>query len=162
MPDFKLLTLSDAAPAPAGSDVTAVVAGANVAVVAGDLAIRDTTARVLVIPLLAAGYRRVALSLLAYANYSHTVTVAILGAFDPLGAVTAQLLSATYPASAGYDCTIGAGAPGQGGTAGGATVADGAHYAVPALADAFPYLIVKLTASGNATTGKFRLGIARS
>ena len=66
--------------------------------------------------------------------------------------MVALLATATITATNDYPFTIGEGAVGQGGVAGGATVAQKAHYSVPAMNAGWPYICLQLVAVSSAPT----------
>lgn len=125
------------------------------AVVAGDLQIRDTNAHFLVVPVSAEGYSALTVSFRSLDwDQSLTLTVYQLMQRGPALTEAGQLAQFTVPTSA-IQFTLGAGAVGQGGVAGGATAADQAHYSIPSLADCGGYIAIRLEAGVAPTAGEF-------
>lgn len=126
---------------------------------ADDFTIRDTDPHYVVIE--ATEVRSLWLGFLSDLNQD--MTVSIWAAADNALAHKALLASVTYQDGLGnIGWAMGIGAVGQGGTAGGATIADGAYYAIGALESAPPFIIVQLSAVGAAPDGgDWHLTIAR-
>ncbi len=142
------LEFTDAAPTPSGSDVNDGTGGA---LATGDFKIRSTTAFPYYIPVADSGFKTIHVGL-RFLSYNQIATVRI---YSVTSASTnwlthgySELLDVSVPASSIY-FTAGAGAVGTGGVAGSATVADGAHYDIGALAGA-PRAIVVYVVFGTA------------
>lgn len=155
--DTWLLTLTSAAPTPPGTDILTT---SGAAVAGADLAIRNTSAHTLVIPML--GWRRLALSFYTGAQFDQSLTLQLLGGLTSNNLDAAALLTCTIPASTTLRFTVGDGAVGQGGVAGGATAANQAHYALPSLNAGWGYVIVYLVAGTGPSAGNLEVRIARS
>lgn len=158
-PDVRQLSITAAAPAPSGTDIVNLAAGA---IVAADLEIRDTSSHYIVIPMASSGWRRIVMGVLTATQFDQAGSLKLYGCLDAT-ALWSMLFSVTIPASTSVRAAIGAGgAVGQGGTAGGATMAYQAYWDVPALASCFPYIIVQMSFAVAPSAGEIQLSITRS
>ncbi len=156
--DQKILTFSSAVPVPSGSDIIKVSGAVHVA---SDFAIRDTGGHNWLIPLRVRGYDKVAIGIFSSPAFNQILTITLQGCFDKDALITSGLLSVALPASTSARFSFASVGSGQGGTVGGANVANLAHYAVPGLGDAFPYIILSVSASVAPASGDFTLTVAR-
>lgn len=155
--DCQQLVVTGATPVPSGSDL--FVSGGG-AIASTDLAIRDTAAHTIIIPMSAAGWRHVVITAYTSSAFDQPITATLLAGASSY-TFWSQLLTFTIPAS-GVLFSIGEGAVGLGGIAGAATAAISAYYGCSAIGAGWPYLELKLQAGTGPSTGTIDLYISRS
>lgn len=161
-PDAQIVLVDPDLPVPDYSDLVGI-SGEPLA--STDLAIVDTDPHYIVVPMAASNWRRVVI-VIAPASRSgaldEPITWSLYGASKTSTGKLVLLAAATIAANDGFTFGIGEGAVGQGGTAGGATVATMAHYSVPAINAGWPYVVLKLVAvSAAPTTGGLEISVTR-
>jgi hypothetical protein len=152
--DTKVIAITTASP-----DDVVMVGGAAPA--STDYAIRDTAKHEFVIPMHSWGKMGAAI---LFNGFDQTLTVKIRGRVSTTDYFYTgiDLASITAPASGSQLIAVGNGATGQGGTVGGATVADKAFYNVPALTGPWAYISISFQAATIPTTGSINLWVNRS
>jgi hypothetical protein len=159
--DAKMVTLTAGAPAPDASDLI-TFDGAPIG--NDDIAVRDTDPHYIFIPMAVSAWRRLTITFdwAVAGAFDQPVTLSLYGASRLKAEAVSLLAATTIAATNGYSFTIGEGAVGQGGTAGGATVATMAHFSVPAINAGWLYVMLKMIAvSAAPTTGSPRIIVTR-
>lgn len=125
-----------------------------------DYQIRDTATHTIAIPVTAAGFTNVAISLRRTSNFDQAPTFTLKWANGPSsnksngGTSTIE----SFALSTGtWTFTVSAGAVGSGGS----TAINGGHKDVPAMGIAHDYLVIEMTCSVSPTTGDYTLQYKR-
>lgn len=148
--DYRTLSLSASTPVPSGSDITN---SAGNALTSADFEIRDTNAHFIMIPVASAGWR-------------HVTVVWQVTAFDQAATIYTRRENfgiasyVTLPAGDTQFVICDAGAVGQGGYAGGASVSAYAVYSIPALEYA-GHILLRIAFAVAPTTGSLSLEVKR-
>jgi hypothetical protein len=152
--DSSYFSLTPSVPVPTGSDITRLN---SVALTSADFDIRDTSNHFFVIPMASAGWRRISIGVRhAVAAWDQTITLVIYHSMQMANAArettAGRIGQFTLATNASLVWTISGGATGQGGTIGGASTTDFAHYEIPAI-DFAPFVTLQFSASVAPTTG---------
>jgi hypothetical protein len=160
--DYSVLTLTGAAPIPAGSDI---VMRYGAAVNVTDIRIRDTSPRFFLIPLSIRGWRNISVFLRSASAFDQAAAVRFDSWKDTTTSGYGQLLNVTMPAAevgVWFMPFSGAGAS-LGESVGDTTMVSGAVYTVPAMRDsAMLYLGIRVSFSVAPITGELELTVVRS
>lgn len=156
--DSIILSLSPTTPVPSGSDI---VKGNGNPLLAENLALRSLDWTDCSVPFVISGWRTIALIVDTLDGaFDQALTLYVYGQSALSGCIVC-LASMVIPPSA-VQFSVGNGAVGQGGVAGGATVANGAHYNLPAISAGWPYLYLAWSAQVAPSAGSLRICVARS
>lgn len=160
--DSKTLSLSSSAAMPDYTDISNLADGI---LNSGDLALRDTDVHSFVIPMAAKNWKvaTIGIAIDGGDDFDQDITWSLYSSLSQSANYVSfsKLATGSIVAESSGRLTIGDGAVGQGGTVGGATMEDGAHYSVPAMNACWPYLILTLSAAVAPSEGQIQISVTR-
>jgi hypothetical protein len=126
----------------------------------GDFDIRDTDEHWVYIPM--SGWRDALIEIGSSAAWDQAVTLTFYAAYDTTLVVFGKIAEMILPTATPVAFSVGNGAVGQGGAAGGATAANAVFYNVPALACRPGYIAVRAKAAVAPAGGTWEISVQRT
>ena len=149
--DYRYLQLTQAAPAPSGTDI---LTGAGGAIASGDLRIRDTSFHTFTIPVWASGWRKIAIVITASPAHDQACNFFVWGKG---GAAANIALNSGTIAAASLSFAVA-----NNGLAASSTIATGQILQTPALEIPWQTVILGFQFGSAPSTGDFTIDIMRS